>query len=266
MLEGEEHNCGKGILGKTAGKALQWPRFNLEEVGVVYGGGGLSIRRVSSRQVVAQAAVPLPPCRTSQCHFQIWGLGFSQPTASFPPLLHCSPFRATAPKCLELLSQMSHWGFPFLCLGLLAEAWWHSWSHNCAYCLGFFSCFAAFYEYSPYGFPLQGAVLFPYLSPVSSVYFFGRMSPFLHQPPSCCSPCPMPSNACRCPRAQSRAAVVNLGPAPYACHQQCWAFVHTNGCGIGASPLHVYGSLGLAESSGFCIGTSSSNCRGKRAA
>lgn len=58
MLEGEEHNCGKGILGKTAGKALQWPRFNLEEVGVVFGGGGLSIRRASSRQVVAH-------CRTS---------------------------------------------------------------------------------------------------------------------------------------------------------------------------------------------------------
>lgn len=91
---------------------------------------------------------------------------------SFPPSFFCTRWSSRSHRLsLELLSQMSHWGFPFLYLGLLAEMWQHSWSHNCVYCLRFFSHFAAFYEYSAHSFPLQGAVLFPDFSHVNTVYF-----------------------------------------------------------------------------------------------
>lgn len=116
---------------------------------------------------------------------------------------------------LELLSQMSHWGFPFLCLGLLAEMWQHSWSHNYAYCLRFFSRFAAFYEYSAYGFPLQGAVLFPNFSRVNTGYFWRQ--DFSLPPPALhlwlfLSLVPF-TGWIWCTRAKSSEAVVDLDPA-----------------------------------------------------
>lgn len=154
------------MWGEALGTGLQRPRFSLEEAGIALQRKCSLPSGFLSGKWMVQTEVPQPHCRT-------WLPPPELRSVVLPDQFHL-PFsfiREAVPRCLAWSCWISCWGFTFLYLGLLAETLWHSWSHNCSYCMQFYSCYAALSNCSPHGFPFHGAVLFPNLSPVNTVPF-----------------------------------------------------------------------------------------------